>query len=655
MSQVFLIIKTNLLAKSLENYFKTVRGNTPIRILVPADPKYGDDDQWTAQVFRQIADTIEEQSGADINLLNAVAIVDLLPKDFYEIDDFNPIAPMSRENRWTVVIAMLVLAFPEIHWVFSSVNASPHSSLLHEAHTINFTTLYETSFNTFPFLALHDQGYTALFDAAGLRQIIRDRIIRTPLEDNLAASYIPARREFAASIDEERSYAYFNAYCAYRFGFRSQVVTSYGMMQRLFGIRLSEDNSGEDGPSAFNPNTANLPVHTEYPSLVFEDIYLRFPDFDSQVSLSDIAARDDEFPKLSEVKHRIFVTIGHRQTDDPDRWRKNRDYLLYLNGCMSNGQKLYNKILYKPLSGIFDLWNKAGLQRRLGTGKYKGRAEGYKWPPENLVTEARKHSSPGRLLLIAERLITRAERTLSSAQAVPEAVCGALLALEAQEYLGNRTPTTTLEALALKHRLEVLAECMFYGIEYNLHVPSRFQDVERELNSISEWFYPRKRYASKLNAEISILREMVLEFRNRNQFDEEQECLAKIRNIYRHLWFEQKKWWAWIFYPARWYLDFLLSSLGRFILMLAVWLIVFALIYSFVFPSPEEHTTISMMLHGSGDAINSFIGLSIPRDLTKEIQSNGIFSVCVSFIAVLLGFTHLGIFISHLYSIIARR
>ena len=52
---------------------------------------------------------------------------------------------------------------------------------------------------------------------------------------------------------------------------------------------------------------------------------------------------------------------------------------------------------------------------------------------------------------------------------------GALLALEAQELLANRTPTTALEALAVRHELEVTAECMFYGVEYNFDVRRRLE------------------------------------------------------------------------------------------------------------------------------------------------------------------------------------
>src|SRR5205085_6309754 len=142
-------------------------------------------------------------------------------------------------------------------------------------------------------------------------------------------------------------------------------------------------------------------------------------------------------------------------------------------------------------------------------------------------------------LVIASRLIQRADHVLQSASSLPQAIHGALLALEAQEYLGHRTPTTSLEALALKHQLEVLAECMFYGVEYNMDVMSRFQEIQKEVDSIGWWFQPGSRKLSKLNAEIRIVSEMLKMFRDHSQFDEEQKSLKRIRTLHRHLWFRR--------------------------------------------------------------------------------------------------------------------
>ncbi len=114
----------------------------------------------------------------------------------------------------------------------------------------------------------------------------------------------------------------------------------------------------------------------------------------------------------------------------------------------------------------------------------------------------------------------------------------------------------SLEAVALKHQLEVLAECMFYGIEYNMDVRSRFQEIESEVNAIGEWFQPQTHRLSELNAEIRIVSELLSMFHQHCQFDEEQESLKRIRNRYRRLWFSRHPHWAWAVYPARWYVEY---------------------------------------------------------------------------------------------------
>ena len=232
------------------------------------------------------------------------------------------------------------------------------------------------------------------------------------------------------------------------------------------------------------------------------------------------------------------------------------------------------------------------------------------------------------------------------AQSVPEAVHGAVLAVEAQEYLGHRTPTTSLEALALKHQLEVLAECLFYGIEYNMNVKSRFREIQEEVKSIGKWFRPRTRKHSRLNAEVRVISELALRFKDHNQFDEEQECLARIRDLYRHLWFEKNKWFAWSIYPVRRYIEFLLISMFRFALAIIFWVIVLGLLYNLLRPAGDAPW------HGYVDAMTSFFGLQPAHDLPMSREEH---AVGLNMAAILLGFVHLGIFISHLYSIVSRR
>ncbi|HYG08910.1 MAG TPA: hypothetical protein VD835_02940 [Pyrinomonadaceae bacterium] len=619
MNQVFLISEREEFSRSVSRYLR-FKGVLEVHsILPPIPPKDSAANvQWVPQTFRKLAAWLEGRTGqasGDSALSSAIVIIDV--PSLGSLDEFDPI---DRNKGWPAVVAMLLLSFPEVHWVIVSPYTPAHP-LLRKAHfprTASFLDDFEA------ILKMHEDGFSPLFDPTGLRNEIRRHLaLRTD------ASYIPLRKHCAAAIDEEENYSYFNAYTAYRFGFRCHVMTSYGMMEEIL--------TGEDGNSI---------------ELTFEDIYLNFPD--RKKSLSKIEVRDLEFPALPEVPQRVFITSGHKSTDlERETWQQNNDYL---KGRTNEG--FYSKVMYKPESGVFDVWMRSGLQHKFRESG--GKAEGFLWPPGKASATgntAGTHSAPGRLLLIADLLIKRAGRIMKDAGSVPEAVRGGLLALEAQEYLGHRTPTTSLEAVSLKHQLEVLAECMFYGVEYHLDTKSRFAEIEDEVASIGTWFRSETRQISELNAEIGILSELILSFRNFNQFNEEQSGLSKARHLYRRLWFRRNKTWAWIVYPARWYLDQLLSSMTIFIAALAGWLVLFGFIYSMIAHRRPLDDKVHFM-HGFEDAISAFFGMQPPHDLSYFVADNlisGEILVWLSLLLIVLSFVHLGIFVSHLYSVVARR
>ena len=387
MRHVFIITEQDDLAKSLERHFRFTR-NVPVS--TRCIPRLcGDGQQWTPHAFNQIADWIETaagQWGNECHLRNALAIIDLCDEPMSTLEDLNPVS--TTIGDWAAVVAMLVLAFPEIHWVFVTPYEAPAAPLFEAAHLLRGAPAIRR------LLALHDQGFTTLFDPTKLRNMIRSQMAATIENGKSVAEYIPLREEIAAAIDEEEAYAYFNAYAAYRFGFRSHVVISQSLMEELFRGR----SPGSEEASA------------ERFSIIFEDLYLRFPDMNTrrlareggEMHLSNLSRRDEIFTELAAAKNRILVTVGHRQGSDPDGWAQNEAYLRDLRT-----QGRWNKILYKPSSGIFDLWHRSGLQRRLGQGKYKGKAEGFRWPPEKSDSAfvLGGHSAPGRLLMLSDRLI----------------------------------------------------------------------------------------------------------------------------------------------------------------------------------------------------------------------------------------------------------
>ena len=314
---------------------------------------------------------------------------------------------------------------------------------------------------------------------------------------------------------------------------------------------------------------------------------------------------------------------------------------------------------------------------------------------------------------ITEALLRRAEYISRDVHSVPEAVYGAVLAADAQEYLGYRTPTTSIQALALKHVMEVTAECMFSGVTQTKDIEQRLQEISQEVDSICVWFAPEARKRSNLDVAIGIIGELVLKFRQHYQFDEEQLCLNELRNLHRKLWFQKQRFgptrlsrwlerrrllrWlrrnpvtrliegspmlldAWSVLLAvplifRWYVEKLVSSVRVFVIAIILWVAVLSVLYeskcdrcwqdyvrsrpaneanTMIYPVPPRHIHLPFE-HGVGHAVTAFFGIQPPHT-TQELEDYGDWPFFITLIAIIAGFTHLGIFVSHVYSLIARR
>ena len=623
MSLVFLITNSDDLTQSVDRYFRYVCGTAIKSSHVPVD--LGNGERWVPYAFAEVANWIElnVHNGELSSLCGAIAIVDLPDPAVESLTELNPIS--TKDGDWATVVGMLILVFPEVHWVCLTSHDQNVSPFFRKVHLLGASNPISN------IVEVNREKLVTLFDPTGLRNGIRKQIKETKGDDGQTpvAPYIPLRSSFAAAIDEEEAYAYLNAYTAYRFGYAAHAVFSFGMLTHVFKVPSDES-----------------------PKLVFEDLYLNFRDRPHDIHLSVLAKRDDLFPGLASGEMRVFITSGHSRATDQELRTNNEEYLLAWKEQNEHGTR-YSKMLYKPLTGMFDLWRKSGVKRRLSAGN--GLAPGYEWPP--VLDEARligSHSSPGRLLDIADRLIARATRVLKEAQSVPQAVYGAVLALEAQEYLGHCTPTTSLEALALKNNFEVMAECKFYGVEYNKDVASRLAEIKREVKSIGFWFRGKTRALSILNAEAGIISQLVMEFKQYNQFDEEQICLMRLRALHRQLWLKKNKFLVWPFFYLRWYVEFLLGSMLVFALAIIFWIATFTVLFATLCDCHQGPEAQNLILHGLGHTLTTFFGLQ-PAHEIKEIERLGYASLALTMSAILVGFAHLGIFVSHLYSLIARR
>lgn len=508
------------------------------------------------------------------------------------------------------LMGMLVSTYPEIRWFFYN----PFSCLNEYSKDIkHFNEIYPSNLKE----KLKETGNLFfVFDPLGIRENIKESFLKNPESKKLIAYMLP-RDKLSASVDEESSYAFLHGYLAYKLGYRCLIITTQEMMKLL----SSKDSKCDIGEL----------------SLIFEDMFLNFPDRSNDIRLSNLSKRDAQYEKLEKVSKRILVTVGHKYIS---WYRENLEYIREL------GKKV--KVVYKPSSGMYNILEKSGLLKEY----WKRRKKEWKLakPRNESAEETGGHSAPGRLLLMAEKLIARAKRIFKDAETVQDCIHGATLALEAIELLGYRTPTTTLEAIALKHTLEVKAECMFYGIEYNIDVKNRFREIENEVNAVSLWFHPASRKRSVLDAQMRIITDITRIFREAGQFDEEISCLKYLRKLNRRWSLKQpgfNKVLNYLIYPVRSYIETLVGSFKWFFLALLGWPLTLGILgkmthatFGYGFSSLPAHISNALLIY-FGLQSNGY-----PQDTWAHI---------LSLLLVVGGFLHLGIFISYLYTLITRR
>ena len=587
-----------------------------------------------------------------------------------EIDSIADLDPLTHRGAASI-LGMLILTFPEIEWVIGnglqmpirepvSIPTLPEKGQPETGRSDSFSTLTLTQA-----VELVRAGHSPLFDGRGLRDALYSAIhAKNPAE----AWYLPRRESLAAAIDDERSYAFFNAYVAYRFGFRGYAVTTLNLMQLL----LSE------GPLSITPN------------IVVEDLHLNFKDREVKYHLSDLKERDKDFKPLANVNLRVIASSGGSTEKEKNNWKKVETYLSELGFVSSDSaseslpqqpsseeddRKWWSKIM-KPFSGVFDLNKVGGIEFFVKNTK---RGKPFVWPPMHSDEKTDKseigHSCTGVLLVVAERLISRARQLKKDADCVESSVYGAVLSGMACELLGCKTPTSALEALALKHYFEALSECQFYGVQSSVDVQGRLSDLEREVEAIGKCFDESNSDVAVLNGRAAIVDMLVQLYREQNQFDEEQKCLDKARALHReirltevglksrkgntcsglHAQFSNRAQEAMVcagVYVLR-YLHFCLRSFSNFLVALAGWTALLTVLCAIVravkltcWPNIGQILTGAVL--SFADAVGLFLGLN-------ALTGDGLACALVSTFGIVLGFVHVGILISYLYSVVSRR
>jgi len=565
-----------------------------------------------ALAYRILVQRIE--SSADLNSGSST------PRDVVVlVDGIRPraLSAISDRGDWDHLVAMLVLTFPEISWVFGAVLGEVDG---------------------FP---IDDHSLSSLFarprrepllDSTGLREWVKhktnDAILLLTKPGDPPVLGVPARKNRAASIDEETDYAFMHGYAAFRYGFMVEVVTSWSLMENLFGKEAAEKE--EAGYS-----------------LIIEDMRLKFHDKPEAVHLSRLktwrlsdgktTGRSHHCPLLNDdldaSRWRFLITTGQLGADQ-DLMRDNEEYL---------DRKIIGRgaILYKPLGGISDLWEKSGLTEDLADGARPGNASGFVWPP--LFQDegsADGHGSPGKLALVATTLLQRAGALRETANTVMEFIRGAVLAVESTELLGGKTPTLTLVGLSLKHEFEVKAECAFVGVGYHFGLRRRLEELGAEVAAITRWFHEGIRKKAAGDAKASILNRLILAFREAGKMEEEEECLVVLRRLNRKMSAPAS------LNPLRWlthatlsYGEWLLASFSRIVLLTIFW---FVALIGAAWLSANCTWVVVASEVGTWFFGGSMSSRSVPW-------------MVLSWLGAVVGVFHLGVLISYLYSLIARK
>jgi len=513
---------------------------------------------------------------------------------------------------WSNIVSLLIVTFPEVRWLFGAIHGAP-LEFPRDDHVLR-------------------AGLSArrdpMFDPTGLRNWIR---IRTNLELDIGKSglRLPVRAQAAASIDDETGYCRFCGYTAYRFGYRTDIVTNWKLMRSLFAS--SGDRVGSESMS-----------HGY--RVLLEDMSLNFPDKPGDAHILMLDKRGAILPLLDscniheDAAIRALVTSGHGH-DDQNALASNRTYL-------RNKRVGIGHVVMKPTGGMIDLWERIGQLGGGRDGERRGNASDFQWPSiADTSGSMRGHGAPGKLILIGERLLRRAECIRRGTSTLSHCLLGGVIAMDAAELIGGRAPALALSALAYKHEFEVKAECAFVGSGFHFEIARRIGEIEIESRASCATYSDGPRELAEMNAAALVLNRLAIAFRGEGKFEEETQCLVALRSTNRRLQYKQRpglldRASGAVLGYAEWLLSSFLRlasvSIGLLVGFTLVWLAIdFRLNDKF---TPVNAVALTFSAFFGGNAVESEWPLTI-----------------WSCLAVVTGAFHVGVLISFIYSLISRK
>jgi hypothetical protein len=587
--------------------------------------------------------------------------------DEVDLATFSP----TRSSTWSGLLAMLVLAFPEVRWIFMAMR---------DSNVGTPDALTDTDWKWFwrnhgPATVIEARG-TPLFDGHGLRGWVRERIQRewdrdlnvrgtNPASDR---QVVPIRSKVAVVLDDEPEFREFEALMAYTRGFRAHSIETWAEATKLLGYDGSLLKAQRDevvSPPLVSGRVA--PDSRDRFLLSIEDLYVRFPDQLSE-GMSDLEKREHALPALSRDSPlcRRFVSVGHEAAGNPEDYARRRQYLRKRRDWESSAVRVRprpgEQLVYKPAPGLYALWQELGLERVFRQGGTSGIGRGIaldfvwpiqhararrSWQDERGAARRAGHSSPGLLVEIAQSLLDRATADLGGRLTLTDAVTGAVLATDALELLGGRTPTLSLEALSLKHMFEVRVASQFVGVEYHLAISKRLTDIRVNLATLAIWLHPTRKRTFVLNGEARILTRIVEILERSGQFEEAAMCRTRLATLHRQIeMLSDLKRLAIgriLLWPASLYADWALRSLNHYLIATMVGVSAFILGFAWFGNGALVADAVHMTLR-------AMFTITLP-DPAKDGMHHAVLGYC----AAAFGLLNFGLLIAYLYSKLIRK
>ncbi len=539
-----------------------------------------------------------------------------------------------RQSDTGVRTSELILRYPSVYWIF--LVEKKHSALnmnraIQELHFVELSNM----FHLITLLKRHANGFRAWFDPTGLR-----RTVRGEGQDF----------QYGVAIDDEVDFSVLNGYMLYKNNFSTYVVSTYSEMEKV--LNLESENRGGDL------------------SIVMEDIELNFSDHNEN------------------DKSILLTSMTNEKTRDLSIFLENRKQKF-------NSLKDARRIFVSSASETRPMKSPGEFVTKPYGGMYTKELNLLREPHDNRVdkksctkTIENGHSvGDSRAQQVAAGILEIAKQATSNVCTTETAIHVALMALDARRLLAGESLSLSLEALALQHKMEVTAECAFIGTASKLAVKDRISSLNEDIKKITR---KNKNHSYQTNnALVEIVGNIRQIYKQYDHFFEEEESIIKLRTYEWHLkyWSNQPKsnarrFISNVFFILKliiaglpeFYFNYVISRLWKMGLCISIWILIFAVVYSLLFPIDVIrtadyceigfhewliHSTVNFLAPGTGIGVLADIKAQSFLANCETLTTLNIIEFrrywYISLTEMLFGFVHIGIFISYLFQKISRR